>query len=81
MHAPERPGLRLHGGTVGSMSEPSFPLTGGCGCGAVRFELREPLVSASYCHCTRCRRRTGTAASANGRAAPGSFEVVAGVTW
>jgi hypothetical protein len=60
------------------MSEPSFPLTGGCGCGAVRFELREPLVSASYCHCTRCQRRTGTAASANGRAAPGSFEVVAG---
>jgi hypothetical protein len=55
-----------------------LPLTGGCGCGAVRFELSEPLASASYCHCTRCQRRSGTAASANGRAAPGSFRVVAG---
>jgi hypothetical protein len=58
------------------MVEPA--LTGGCNCGAVRFELSEPLVSASYCHCTRCQRRTGTAASANGRAAPGSFRFVAG---
>jgi hypothetical protein len=55
-----------------------FPLTGGCGCGAVRFEVSEPLVSAVYCHCTRCQRRTGTAASANARAAPGSFRIVQG---
>jgi hypothetical protein len=61
------------------MSGSSEPvLTGGCGCGAVRFALSEPFVSASYCHCTRCQRRTGTAASANGRAAPGSFRVVQG---
>ena len=58
------------------MSEPR--LTGGCGCGAVRFELDEPFVSASYCHCTRCQRRTGTAASAQGRIAPGSLRIVAG---
>jgi hypothetical protein len=38
--------------------------TGGCLCGAVRFELSEPPRSAGYCHCTRCQRRTGTAASA-----------------
>jgi hypothetical protein len=55
-----------------------LPLTGGCGCGAVRFEVDAPFLSASYCHCTRCRRRTGAAASANARAAPGSFRLVAG---
>ena len=55
-----------------------LPLTGGCGCGAVRFEIDAPLLSASYCHCMRCQRRTGTAASANGRLAPGSFRLVAG---
>ena len=60
------------------MGEPSFPLTGGCGCGAVRFEIREPFASANYCHCTRCQRRTGTAASANGRTAPGSFQLLSG---
>ena len=53
-------------------------LTGGCGCGAVRYEVSEPFASSSYCHCTRCQRRTGTAAQANGRVAHGSFRVVAG---
>jgi hypothetical protein len=53
-------------------------LMGGCGCGAVRFEIAEPLVSARYCHCTRCQRRTGTAASASGAAVPGSFKVIQG---
>ncbi len=54
------------------------PLTGGCGCGAVRFEVAAPFVSAGYCHCTRCQRRSGTAASANARAVPGSVRVVRG---
>ena len=53
-------------------------VTGGCGCGAVRFEVTAPFVSSSYCHCTRCQRRTGTASSANARAEPGSVRVVAG---
>lgn len=53
-------------------------VTGGCGCDAVRFEATAPFVSASYCHCTRCQRRSGTAASANARVEPGSVRVVAG---
>jgi hypothetical protein len=44
----------------------------------VRYEVREPFVSANYCHCTRCQRRTGTGASANGRTAEGSFRIVKG---
>jgi hypothetical protein len=58
------------------VSEPA--LTGGCGCGAVRFEISEPLISARYCHCTRCQRRTGTSASASASVVPGSFRVVQG---
>ena len=53
-------------------------LTGHCLCGGVRFEITEPLVSSSYCHCTRCQRRTGTGASANARVAPGSYRIVQG---
>ena len=53
-------------------------MTGGCLCGAVRFEISEPPISASYCHCTRCQRRTGTAASAQARIVPGSLRVVSG---
>ena len=55
-----------------------LPLTGGCLCGGVRFEVAEVPVIASYCHCTRCQRRTGTAASAQARIMPGSLRVVAG---
>ncbi len=53
-------------------------LTGGCLCGGVRFELTEPPVAASYCHCTRCQRRTGTAASAQVRVRPGAVRFVNG---
>ena len=35
-------------------------------------------MSASYCHCTRCQRRTGTAASAQARVEPGSVRLTAG---
>ena len=55
-----------------------MPLTGGCLCGAVRFEVTEPPLYASYCHCTRCQRRTGTASSAQVRIAPGSLRVTGG---
>jgi hypothetical protein len=58
--------------------EPKLPLTGGCGCGAVRFEVSARLRSAVYCHCTRCQRRTGTGASASARPEPGSFTIVSG---
>jgi hypothetical protein len=57
---------------------PELPLTGGCNCGAVRFEVDAPPVGATYCHCRRCQRRTGTAASPNARVVPGSFRIVAG---
>jgi hypothetical protein len=55
-----------------------LPLTGGCLCGGVRFEVNEPLVLAGYCHCTRCQRRTGAAASPFARIVPGSLRVIAG---
>jgi hypothetical protein len=57
---------------------PELPRTGGCLCGAVRFRVDAPLVRASYCHCTRCQRRTGTAASAQGLTEPGSMTVLSG---
>jgi hypothetical protein len=57
---------------------PALPLTGGCLCGKVRWEITAPLVSAGYCHCTRCQRRTGSAASASARIAPGSLRVISG---
>jgi hypothetical protein len=56
----------------------SGPITGGCNCGAVRFEITEPFISSTYCHCTRCQRRTGAAASANARVSAEAFNIVQG---
>lgn len=53
-------------------------ITGGCLCGGVRYQVTQPFVSAGYCHCTRCQRRTGSAAAASARIVPGSVRVVQG---
>lgn len=34
-------------------------LTGGCHCGAVRYECAAPVSKPAICHCTSCRRTTG----------------------
>jgi len=64
---------------LGEAPSPQRPLRGGCLCGAVRFELTEPLVSAGYCHCTHCQRRTGTGSSANGRVPRSGFRMLQGL--
>jgi hypothetical protein len=58
------------------MTDPA--LRGGCLCGGVRFALSEPPSGAGYCHCTRCQRRTGTAASAQARIDGRTFHVLQG---
>lgn len=55
-----------------------LPITGGCNCGAVRFEVAEPFEASMYCHCTRCQRRTGTAASPQARIDGRALEIVSG---
>jgi hypothetical protein len=61
------------------MSEKSeYSVEGGCLCGAVRFELTAPPLHAGYCHCTRCQRRTGAAASAQARIDGSSFKMLSG---
>jgi len=40
-------------------------LTGGCLCGAVRFEVSGEVRTFLHCHCHRCRKATGTGHASN----------------
>ena len=43
----------------------SDKLTGSCLCGTVKFEIKPPLAGFRYCHCSRCRKASGSAHAAN----------------
>ena len=51
---------------------------GSCLCGAVRFEVRGPFLRASHCHCSRCRKHSGTAVCTQARVRRESFRLLAG---
>lgn len=38
---------------------------GSCVCGAVQFDVQPPYRFFQYCHCSRCRKRSGSAHAAN----------------
>ena len=40
-----------------------FPKTGGCQCGAIRYEVSEAPHQVYTCHCTECQPLTGSAFS------------------
>jgi hypothetical protein len=54
------------------------PLTGSCLCGGVRFEISAPFLRASHCHCSRCRKHSGTFGLTQGRVSAKAFRLVAG---
>ncbi len=41
------------------------PITGRCLCAAVQFEIDGRLGPAIYCHCSQCRRASGSAFATN----------------
>lgn len=53
-------------------------LSGECLCGAVRYEVEDAFHYALNCHCSRCRKATGTAHAANAVVAPDAFRWIVG---
>ena len=43
--------------------KPDLPLTGGCYCGAIRYEVNARPFAVTICHCRDCQRLTGSAFS------------------
>jgi arginase len=63
---------------VGGEREPELPLTGGCLCGGVRYELTKPFRRANHCHCSLCRRHSGTFGLTQGRVPRDGFRLLRG---
>src|SRR3977135_816888 len=51
---------------------------GGCLCGLVEFEVDLPFTKFVKCHCSRCRRATGSAFAANAYVLPQAFRWLSG---
>jgi hypothetical protein len=53
----------------------SETITGGCQCGAVRYECTEAPIVAGYCQCTNCQKFTGTGHATNMMLSKAAFTV------
>ena len=51
---------------------------GSCLCGGVRFEAQPPFLRANHCHCSRCRKQSGTAVCTQARVPRERFRLLQG---
>lgn len=53
-------------------------ISGSCLCGAVTYQYAGPVKVFQYCHCSRCRKFTGSAHASNIIVDPTQFEWLSG---
>ena len=53
-------------------------LTGSCLCGGVRYEIDGTLGAVTNCHCSLCRKMSGSAFASGTTIAAASFRFIAG---
>lgn len=56
----------------------SEPIEGGCLCGRVRYRVSGPFDAFHLCHCSQCRRSTGSAHAANVFGTPDRLQWISG---
>jgi hypothetical protein len=57
---------------------PSPDYLGSCLCGSVTYRVQGPLEELVLCHCSRCRKATGSAFQAVAPIAESAFELLSG---
>ena len=53
-------------------------VSGGCHCGAVKFEVSEEIQGIIHCHCETCRKINGTVYGSTGFVPEGAFKIISG---
>ena len=56
----------------------NFPQSGGCQCGAVRYEVAGPPTTVYACHCTACQAQSGSAFAMAAVIPQAQFRITAG---
>lgn len=51
---------------------------GGCLCGEIAIEISGPITSIIHCHCSLCRKSSGTAFATNGFVQTADFKILKG---
>ena len=54
------------------------PLRGSCLCRGVSFEVTQPFRRANHCHCSFCRKHSGTFGLTQGRVPRDGFRLLSG---
>jgi hypothetical protein len=58
--------------------QPALPMTGGCQCGAIRYQIASFPLLLYACNCTNCQRQSGSAFALNMPIIARDFHVVQG---
>ena len=53
-------------------------IKGSCLCGGVQFEVTPPFIRANHCHCSRCRKHSGTAVCTQAMVKKDQFKLLKG---
>lgn len=54
------------------------PYTGGCQCGAIRYEVTDEPLTLYACHCTLCQKQSSSAFGMTMKLPPGAFRLTKG---
>src|SRR5262245_18889578 len=68
----------VRSGPLMSAGKPSLPMSGGCGCGAIRYEITSFPVLLWTCHCTDCQTASGSAFGMTMPVETSGFRIVKG---
>ncbi len=59
-------------------NRPALPITGGCSCGAIRYEIASFPLMLYTCNCTDCQTRSGSAFALNMPVRASGFRILQG---
>lgn len=59
-------------------TRPALPMTGGCACGAIRYQIGSFPLLVYTCNCTDCQRRSGSAFALNMPVTASGFRILRG---